>query len=162
MMAYMNPWFLLAMLVALLSASGIGYWRGDKAGRAEIQQQWDHEKADLLAKHTEAVNQAREKEQNWQQAADNIRQEKDREIRNLNARTTALSNVMRQRQDRPSADASNTTQTTGSGQVAAGCTGKQLYRPDGEFLVGEAARADEIRAALKQCYSQYEAIRSQH
>ena len=159
MMAYMNPWFLLAMLVALLSASGIGYWRGDRAGRAEIQQQWDHEKADLLVKHTEAVNQAREKEQNWQQAADNIRQEKDREIRNINARAAALSNVVRQRQDRPSADASAATQTAGSGQTSAGCTGAELYKPDGEFLVREAARADEIRAALKQCYAQDEAVR---
>jgi hypothetical protein len=42
--------------------------------------------------------------------------------------------------------------------AAAGCTGKELYRPDGEFLAGEAARADETRVLLKQCREQYETV----
>ena len=86
----MNPYFLLGSFLAIVLAFGAGYWKGDEAGQATVQQKWDQEKADLLAKHTEEVEKAREKEQNWQRAADNIRQEKEREIRNLNARATAL------------------------------------------------------------------------
>jgi hypothetical protein len=40
-----------------------------------------------------------------------------------------------------------------------GCTGKELYREDGAILIGIAREADELRASLKQCYSQYEAAR---
>lgn len=153
----MNPYFIAGSVIAVALAFGAGYWKGDEAGQAVIQQQWDHEKADLLAKHAENVEKVREKEQSWQQAADNLRQEKDREIRNLNARATALSNVVRQRQDRP--DASGAAKTASIGQAPTGCTGAELYKPDGEFLVREAARGDEIRAALKQCYAQYETVK---
>ena len=34
-------------------------------------------------------------------------------------------------------------------------TGAELYREDGEFLVREAARADQIRLALTACLAQY-------
>ena len=155
----MNPYFIAGSVIAVVLAFGAGYWKGDEAGQAVVQQKWDHEKADLLAKHAEDVEKTREKEQSWQQAADNLRQEKDREIRNLNARAAALSNVVRQRQDRPAPDASGAAKTASVGQATAGCTGAELYKPDGEFLVREAARADEIRAALKQCYAQDEAVR---
>jgi len=46
--------------------------------------------------------------------------------------------------------------------VAADCkgsTGAELSRPDAEFLTGFAARADTVRAALSQCYAQYDAAR---
>lgn len=41
-----------------------------------------------------------------------------------------------------------------------GATGAQLYREDSQFLIGEAARADEIRLALTACTAQYEAVRA--
>lgn len=153
----MNPYFLLGAVLAVGIAGGVGYWRGDQAGQAVVQQQWDQEKARLLAEHAKEVEKAREKEQNWQRASDKIRQEKDREIKNLNARATALSNSLRDRPDRTSADAGTMPGTPGVGQ--SGCTGKNLFREDGEFLVRLAREADELRSALKQCYAQYEAVR---
>jgi hypothetical protein len=150
-----NPWVILGVVLAVIAAFSGGYYKGDEAGQAYVQQQWDKERADTLVKYTEEVEKAREKEQNWQQAADNIRQEKDRELKNLHARNTALANSLRERPDRPNDGAVPSTPSTGQ----SGCTGKELYREDGEFLVRIAREADELRAALKQCYAQYESVK---
>jgi hypothetical protein len=126
---------------------------------AKVQQEWDKERAAQEAAYAQAQAEARTKEQELQANADAIRQEKDREIRNLNARTTALTNSLRDRTERPTAETSTLPSTTTNGSTATGCTGKELYRPDGEFLAREAARADELRIALKQCHAQYESLR---
>ena len=111
----------------------------------------------MMAKYAEEVEKAREKEQNWQQAADNIRQEKDRELKKVADTNRVLLNSLRDRPSRP-AEGSTVPSTPGVGQ--GGCTGKELYREDGEFLVRIAREADELRSALKQCYNQYEAVGS--
>ena len=151
----MNPWVILGVVLAVIAAFSTGYYKGDESGQAYVQQQWDKERADSLALYTAEVEKAREKEQNWQQAANNIRQEKDRELKNLNARATALANGLRDRQARPTDGSLSST----SGAKQGGCTGKELYREDGEFLVRVAREADELRAALKQCYAQYESVK---
>lgn len=154
----MNPWFLVGALVAVCAAFSGGYWRGNEAGQAFVQQQWDQEKAKQMAEYAENQRIAREKEQAMQLAADNIRKEKDNEIRNLNARATALSNSLRDRPSRSTAETSSVPSTASNGSTATGCTGKELYRPDGEFLAREAARGDELRILLKQCYKQYQEV----
>lgn len=40
-------------------------------------------------------------------------------------------------------------------EPAASCTGATLYREDGEFLAGEAARAERILSELGACQKQY-------
>jgi hypothetical protein len=154
----MNPWFLVGALVAVCAAFSGGYWRGNEAGQAFVQQQWDQEKAKQMAEYAENQRIAREKEQAMQLAANNIRKEKDNEIRNLNARATALTNSLRDRPSRSTAETSSVPNTTSNGSTAAGCTGKELYRPDGEFLAREASRGDELRILLKQCYKQYQEV----
>ncbi len=143
----MNPWFLLGAVLAVAAAGSAGYYKGANHGRAEVQQAWD--KA-----YAKAQEEARAKEQAMQAEADRLRQEKDREIRNINARAAALSNSLRDRASRASA-VPGAAQT---GQTGAGCTGTGLSREDAEFLAGEAARADQLRAALRQCVAQYEAL----
>jgi hypothetical protein len=125
---------------------------------AKVNQEWDKERAAQEAAYAQAQAEARTKEQELQANADAIRQEKDREIRNLNARTTALTNSLRDRSERPTTETSTLPSTTTNGSTATGCTGKELYRPDGEFLAREAARADELRFLLKQCRDQYETL----
>jgi len=154
----MNPYFLLGSLVAVIAAAGAGYFQGSEHGQAKVQNLWDKEKAAQYAEYAKAQEEARKKEQELQANADQLRQEKDREIRNLNARTTALTNSLRDRSERPTTQASAMPSTTTNGSTATGCTGKELYRPDGEFLAREAARADELRFLLKQCRDQYEAL----
>jgi hypothetical protein len=126
---------------------------------AKVQQQWDNEKAVQYEAYAQAQEAARVKEQNLQAQADRLREEKDNEIRNLNARATALSNSLRDRPSRATTVASTVSSSTGLSCPALTCTGAELSREDGEFLAGEAARADEARTLLKQCYDQYNAVR---
>jgi len=154
----MNPWLILGFVLAVAAAGGAGMYQGREFGMASVQQKWDRERAAQEAEYAMAQEEARAKEQALQANADAIRQEKDREIRNLNARATALVNSLRDRSERPSTETSTLPSTAENGSIATGCTGEKLYRPDGEFLAREAARADELRILLKQCRDQYEAL----
>lgn len=151
----MNPYFIAATVLAVAFAYGSGYRDGDSSGQAKIQSQWDKEKAKQMAEYAKAQEEARQRERDMQSEADKLRQEKDRDIKNLNARTIALSNSLQHRADRPS-EGSGVSQTSSSGQ--ASCTGKELFRTDAEFLARIGREADELRLALKQCYAQYEAV----
>ena len=158
MTAFLNPWVILSLVLAIAGAFGGGYYKGNSAGQAEVQQKWDKERAAQEAEYAAAQAAARQKEQSLHARADQLRQEKDREIRNLNARATALSNSLRERPSRPTTEASTVPSTAEVRPTATGCTGKELYRPDGEFLAREAARGDETRLLLKQCREQYDTV----
>jgi hypothetical protein len=67
-----------------------------------------------MAEYAENMRLAREKEQALQVGANNLREEKDREIRNITARSTALVNSLRDRPDR-----STTESSTVSGAASA-------------------------------------------
>lgn len=152
----MNPWVILAFVLAVGAAAGGGYYKGNSAGKAEVQAEWAKEKAEQYAEYAKGQEAARAREQEMQAAADKLRREKDAQIKDINARATALSNSLRDRKERP-AEGSGMSASAGTG--SRGCTGKELYREDGEFLVRIAREADELRTALKQCYAQYEAVR---
>jgi hypothetical protein len=152
-----NPWVILGFVLALVAAFGGGYYQGNESGQASVQQKWDKENARLQAEYAENQRIAREKEQAMQLGAEKLRQEKDREIRDITARNTALANSLRDRQTRP-AQTSAVPSAPSVGSSA--CTGKQLYREDSEFLVGLAREADDLRVALKQCYAQYQEVRN--
>lgn len=83
------------------------------------------------------------------------KQLKDKEdaIKSINKRHAAIVSGLRQRTERPLVipikEVSSSTVCTGTGS-----TGKQLYREDAEFLIGEAAKADILREALKTCRAQ--------
>jgi len=155
----MNPYLIVGLVVAIAASGAAGYLKGESAGEAKIQQAWDHEKADQLVAFAKEQEAARKREQAIQAQADHLRQEKDREIRNVNARAIALANSLQQRPERP-APGGAVSGGAGAGQAGGGCTGAQLSRPDAEFLAREAARADTLRAALNQCLASYEAVRT--
>ena len=155
----MNPWLILGFVLAVAAAGGAGLYKGHDLGMAEVQQKWDRERAAQEAEHAAAQAAAREKEQELQANADQLRKEKDREIRDLNARAAALTNSLRDRPTRPTAEASTLPSTASAGCAPASCTGAGLSREDAEFLAREAARADELRSSLRQCLAQYQAIR---
>ena len=90
----------------------------------------------------------RDKEHQYQADADKIRTEKDAQIKAINNQLVDAVSELRKRPSR--------TAETNAGQS---CNGASLYAEDAEFLVREAARADEIRVALDACYKQYEAIK---
>lgn len=153
----MNLLYMAAAGVVIAAvAGGAGYWRGDAAGSARIQQQWDAERAEQLAAYAQAQAAAREKEQLLLEGAEALRKEKDREIRNINARAAALSNILRDRAERLAADSSG---VSSAAAACGGASGAQLARGDGEFLAGYAADAARLQSALDQCLAQYEQVR---
>ena len=154
----MNPWIILGAVLAIGAAGAGGYYKGNVAGKAKIQQAWDKEKAEQYAEYAKGQELARQKEQQLQASADKLRREKDAEIRNINARATALANSLRDRPQR-STEANSSADTASIGQTRPSCTGAELPREDAEFLAGEATRADSLRAALRQCFIQYEEAR---
>jgi hypothetical protein len=118
------------------------------ASQAEVERQ----RAEIRA---EDEREARAKEQAWTDKAGQLAQEKTDAIHQINAAHAADLERVRQRAERKSAPAGGVQPAAPACQ---GNTGAELSRPDAEFLVGEAARADSLRAALTQCYRQYDAI----
>jgi hypothetical protein len=144
------------VLVAAIAGSA-GYWRGHNAGEAKVQAAWDRERAQLAEEHAKAMAAAREKEQALQANADQLRQEMSNELKAINQRSASAIDSLRKRADRPP-EGSALPGATGAGQ--GGCTPRELYRQDAEVAVRLAREADELTAALKQCYAQYETLRS--
>jgi len=153
----MNPYFLVGALIAIAVAGGAGYVKGTAHGKAVVQAAWDAERIQQQEAHAKALQESIQKQQALQADADQLRQEKDRETRDLLARNTALNNSLRDRPQRPATVAGAVSSTASAG--SSGCTPRELYREDSEVVVGFAREADEIRLALKQCYAQYEAVR---
>lgn len=137
--------------VALVAFGGGWYFNGLRWENVVLEMKETQSK--LLASANAA---ARTREQGLQAAADKLRETKDAEIRTVNARLAATLAELRSRPSRPAPDA--TGQGSEAQPPASGGTGAQLYREDAEFLAREAARADEIRAALQQCTALYDEV----
>ena len=90
----------------------------------------------------------REKEHQYQAESDKIRKTKDEQIKVINTQLVDAISGLRSRTSSPT--------KTVTGQD---CNGQTLSAPDAEFLIREAARADEIRVALDACYKQYDSIK---
>ena len=145
------------LVAAILAIAGwVIHESGLAAGRAEIQAKWDQRRITDAAANVQAAMQARAREQALQSTADKIRQEKTREIADLNRRHAALVDSLRHRPDRPADYLPATAQAAGTGP-AAGCGADQLYREDAAMALGIARDADLVRIALRQCHAQYQA-----
>jgi hypothetical protein len=139
---------LLRVVAALLVVSVIfsaGWtvqgWRKDKE-IATI-------KSDHAKKFADAVSAAREKERELNAAAAQTRKAKDEEVAAIRTKLDAALIKLRNRPQRPSVNAVPSPAQCSCD--AQGADGTKLFREDAEFLTREAARADELRAALKQC-----------
>ena len=151
-----------ALLIAaiLVFAGWAIHESGLAAGRAEIQAKWDQRRIVDAAANVQAAMQARAREQALQSTADKIRQEKTHEIRHLSAARDAALRELRDRDERPDVGSHAAADADPSGPgPAASCTGAQLWKSDAEFLIWEAARADEVRAHLVECRAAYESAR---
>ena len=91
---------------------------------------------------------AQKLEAQYQAQAAQIEKEKNDQITAINSQ---LADTLVQLQQRPSRPTKTSTATGG--------TGATLYAQDAEFLVREAARADEIRIGLQACYAQYDSLK---
>ena len=127
-------------LLLWLASSFVFAYLGYQSGEQQTLAKWNTEKA---AAAIEA--------QQLQANMDKLRGEKNHELARLNATVRSLSDSLRRRPERPAISASST------GDGATGCTGATVYKQDGEFLIGEATRADQLRLALIQCQKAYQA-----
>lgn len=145
----------LALSLVTLGILWATYSTGDKHGAQRVQTQWDAqtiERQQAMKQETERREQA---ETQLQAEADKRIQEKEIEITRLNANIDRLLDQLRKRPQRPS-DA-GVPQVTGTESIGPGCSGRELYREDGEFLAREAARADKLRLGLLECRGAYQA-----
>ena len=151
----MNPYFIAGSVLAVVFAYGAGHWQGDDAGQAKVQAQWDREKAKQMAEYAENMRLAREKEQALQQGANNLREEKDRELKKVADTNRILLGSLRNRPERPAEGSA----VSSAASACSGATGAQLAKGDAEFLAGYSADAAALKAALDQCVKQYESLR---
>jgi len=142
----------LELLINFIFAIGallFGNYIGHKHGTEEVQAKWNAEKLTLItAQH--------DKEAELQSNMDTLRKAYSNETAKLATNVRNLSNSLRNRPERPAVPASA---ASSAAATAPGCTGAELYKPDGEFLVREAARADAIRIAMIQCQAAYDAAK---
>lgn len=153
-MPWFNPTLILIAIFAFVISGGLGYYSGHADGKESVQQAWDAERAEAAIAKAEFEKQAREKERQAQAVANRTRKLKDHEIREANARNTALLNSLRERPERPT----NGGVSTDTGACVA-ATGAQLARGDGEFLARYAADAARLQAELNACAKQYDEVK---
>lgn len=154
----LKAWWIAAVLAASVFLAGT-HWRAYTSGKKAVQAEWNVEKIDIARQSFKLAEQATRATTNLQADIDTQRQEKNHEIARLNTRHDAALERLRQRPERPAGDA-HVPATASNGQVASGCTGAELYRQDGQLLVGEFVRAETIRLELKACYQQYDKARA--
>jgi hypothetical protein len=135
---------IVVTLVLALFSLLAGYGYGVKDGAQHVQAKWDKENSDNATAQ-------RDKEAELQASMDKLREDKNRETAKLRRTVAALTDSLRNRPERPAVP-----EIASAGDGASGCTGAELYKPDGNFLVGEAARADQLRLALKVCQEAYQ------
>lgn len=90
-----------------------------------------------------------------QASANKMRDEKDAKISLINSQLNTVLVSLHNRPSRPPEAAND----TGSSQA---CTGRELYREDGEFLAREAARAERVLTERNYYYQQYEEVRKKY
>lgn len=130
-MSILNPYLWLAVLMMMAASYGTGRFQQYKSDKAE------HTQALL-----KATNEARLKEQEWQERTLEIANEKEAELRSIAAERDRFASELRKRPNRlPEA----------ARPACSGATGAELSSRDAEFLTGLAARADEFRAHLDAC-----------
>lgn len=154
-------WKLVAILVVALALFGLGW----KVYHDVEQHGYGRRIGEEQAQTIRDLRQNEIREANLQAQFDAVKKEKDDEISGINARHVAALNELRNRptQRRPvSENSRGCGAAPGSGLPGAngavsqgepvGATGADLSQPDAAFLLGEAARGNSLRAALKECY----------
>ena len=153
----MNPWFIAGAVIAVAVAGAGGYAKGTAHGKAEVQAQWDQEKAKLALEYAAAQAAAREKEQALQAQADQLREDANARIKDIDSRANKLVDSLRNRAERPATQAGA---VSSAACPSGGASGAELDRRNGEFLAWYAADAARLASALDTCLKQYEAVRN--
>lgn len=147
-------WLSLALAVGL--SAGAWWLRHDGyvTGKTEVTAAWNAERASVAAQSLKLSEQATRVSLDLQAKSDQQLKDKNAKIRALNTAVAVVLASLHDRPDRPIAG--SVPEASG---VGSSCTGANLYRPDGEFLAREAARADTQRLQLDACQTAYGSAR---
>ena len=135
-----NPYILLTALIILITSTVGGYFKG----RSDANASWQAETANKIAE-------VRLEDKRLQEKSNVIITNRQEEKSKVSADLANALVRLRKRPERVPTAASSTCE---------GTTGAQLSAEDAEFLTREAARADELRAALSACQDWSETVTS--
>jgi hypothetical protein len=160
----MIPWTLLRPLAAPVAvialAAGCAWFahsKGVQSGMQATQARWDAEKVRTLEAQGEQILLAQIRETELTAQMDKLKRTHRETQTRIAADHADLVDSLRQRPDRPSAGGVPEGAAPGAGLVAW-CDGSQLWRDHATAFAREAARADELRAALGVCSAAYNAL----
>lgn len=155
-LADMLPAWLWATLFAGAMATGCVHTHQRDAARVKLADltaqvlQQETTRAEI-ARLAEAGRRAAERNHAAELAA--INERTANEQKRIDAAVRAALDSVRDRPDRPAGGGA----VPGGATTTVACTGAQLYRPDAQFLVREAGRADGLRNQLADCRARYDA-----
>ena len=142
----MNPWIILAAVLAIVGASVAGYAKGVQTERTEWTARIQQERAD-------AAEQARKTEQQQQEKVNESLRKQNDKLAGINSRLAADIDRLRQRPERP-ADVPESPRPD-----CTGANGAELGGGHAIFLRRFAALAARYDAALETCYATIDAVR---
>jgi len=125
----------IGIFVALLVAVG---WFSYQSGQDSIR-------ADMAEAVKVATDKARKEEQTKQDEVNEIAQQQQDNLQNINDQLVADLSKLHNRSNKRHLPKDNKA-------TCKSATGANLSSPDAGFLIREAARADQLRTALKACY----------
>lgn len=136
-----------------------GYFRGVKDGMTRTQAQWEVKVAQQYAQAAAREATIRAENTQLQTYVQTLTEAEAREATRVDRLTRGVLDGLQSRSARPAAAGADSGRSPSTGDAPRFGTGAELYREDSEFLIREAARADQIRAALRTCTAQYDAVR---
>lgn len=147
-------------LVALTCAAAMALWLtwrdGYDVGQDEMLARWNSERIEQSRAKAAALLKLRQQELVLQSTIDRLKREHHETLQRLAAERDDLVHQLRRRPERPSGYLPAAAQAA-SPVAATTCSADQLYREDATALVGLAADADQVRAALTECRNAYDA-----
>lgn len=152
-------WGVLALVaataLALAGGAAAVYRIGYEKGAAEVTAEWNDERAATAAAQAEEAMKARQREKALTELLEKQRLEHRREVDRIARRHAADLERLR---NRPEARAGDGGVPEGAA-AGVGCTGQGLARGDAAFLIGYAADAARLQAALAACQAAYDEVR---
>lgn len=156
-----NPWVILGFVLALLGVAAYSYDRGDTNGAERVQVILEAGQKQAMEARIQKMQANQKIERELQANAERERKETNATNELLNRQLADATRRLQQRPARPAANGSGELpKPAGAGPGTAWATGAELYRDDGQFLVGEAHLAQLVRNQRDTCYRLYRAAQT--
>lgn len=129
-----------------------------KKGQESTQAEWDKYALEQTKEYLKRVQEAANKQTELESKVNELRGTYEQDTSKLRVTVDNLNERLREREKRPTAS-DRVPETSTAQPNPSGCTGKELYKEDGQFLVRESRRADQLRALLLECRYAYDQLR---